>query len=192
MLALTREKCLSHLLEVPNLVQLYQNRDPIFVERTIEWLSTIEKTLSQLRHPFASYVAVERGKILAVADGYQETQVASNQQSKRKLKFATTLVVLCDVESELQNIVTEIDKQFQVWQEKMVQFLAIASSKQAIPLTVSAAKNEWLSEVWAMLKPLDNTQSMYNYLNFAMKPPDRLYILAALMENISCFEKQGI
>lgn len=189
MLALTREKCLSHLLEVPHLVHLYQNRDPIFVEQTIDWLTAVEKTLSQFRHPFASFVAVEKGKILAVVDGYQEEQVASSKQSKRKIRFATTLVVLGNVEGEMKNIVSEIDNQFQVWQEKMVQFLAIASSKQAIELTEGVSRNEWLSDVWAMLKPEDNTQSMYNYLNFAMKPQDRLYILGTLMENIVCFEK---
>lgn len=189
MLALTREKCLSHLLEVPNLVHLYQNREPSFVERTVEWLSTVERTLSQFRHPFTSFVAVERGKILAVLDGYQDAQVASEKQNKRKLRLATTLVVLCNVEGELKRIISEIDNQFQVWQEKMVQFLAIASSKQAIPLTADVSKPEWLSNIWIMLKPEDNTQSMYNYLNFAMKPSDRLYILGTLMENLACFEK---
>lgn len=185
MLALTREMIYGHLEKVSSLIDLYQNRDYVFIEKTIIWLTEVEKTLARLRHSLASYVAIERGKIIAVADGYQDPSIIlSDRRSKRKTTFATALVILCNVESTLMDVINKIDEQFQTWQEKMVQFLAVASTEVAIPLPPTEPRQKWLNEIWSSLGKTEKAKNMFNYLNSAMKPTDRLFLLNFLMENM--------
>ena len=64
MLAYTRERVIVHLHEIPPLIDLYQMHNPLFIEKTIVWLDSVENSLMQLRNPLASFVATERGKII--------------------------------------------------------------------------------------------------------------------------------
>ena len=184
MLALTREKLSAHLQEMPSLIDLYQRRDPMFINRTVTWFSVLEKILLQTRNPIASFVAVERGKVLAISDGYRDPSVPTSSTTKRKAGFVTTMMVLGRVEAVLLDTLNDIDAKLEIWREKMTQFVAVATNSHPIPLPPPEPRQAWLKEVWRQFSISVETQSMYNYLNAAMDASDRLYLLGELVENI--------
>ena len=186
MLAYTREQIITHLHELPSLINMYQEQDFRFIEKSIQWLVSVENTLIALRNPLASYVAVERGKIIASHSGYQNENISPEHLSKRKIRMATTALVLSEVEESLHQIVIDIEKQFSIWREKMAQFVAVATNNNsgAIPLPPTEPRNEWLKSSWANFAVSPETQGMYNYLNTAMSQSDRLYLLNELIENL--------
>jgi len=184
MLLMTREKITSHLLELGGLVDLYQQRDPVFVERVVKWLSRLEEGLSQLRSPLAAFVASERGKILASHDGLRDPQIMGAKLSIRKASMATASLILSRTEEVLRSAVVEIDKKFDTWREKMSQLLALASMKHPVPLPPTEPRQQWLKKVWVQLGKSEEAIGMHVYLNAVMTQSDRLYLLDELIQNM--------
>lgn len=184
MLALTREKLLSHLRDIPMLVNMYQHGDPLFAQKTVRWLEQVEETLVQLRSPLVSLVAAGRGKILATSDGYAGPGTSVERTPKRKVRNVTITMTLIEIETALRNKVEDIDAKFGAWREKMVQFIAVATTKDAIPLPPTEPHEAWLKTVWRSFHVSSEMKGMYNYLNTVMAQSDRLYILNELIENV--------
>ena len=184
MLALTREKLVTHLQKTPSLVDMYQQRNPAFVEKTVTWLAELEQILLQVRSPLASHVAAERGRILAVFDGYRDGQISTKRVTRRKASLATTMLVLGQVDTSIQKVLDDIDGKFAIWREKMAQFIAVATNSHPIPLPPTEPRQAWLREVWRQFAVTNETQGMYNYLNTVMSRSDRLYILDELVGNL--------
>lgn len=183
MLAYTRERILQHLGDVPSLINLYQQHDPDFIQRTIVWLSQVEGTLLQLRLPPVSSIAAGRARIVACLDGYYDGQLGNEKLSRRKASMLVTSLVVGQAQEQLSKIVVDIDAKFDVWREKMAQFLAVASVKKPIPLPITEPRDVWLKNVWKDLDLGDETQSMYRYINAITQLTDRLYLLGELIDN---------
>jgi len=184
MLAFTREKLISHLLQIPPLVDLYQNHDPLFAERVVDWLSELEESLGQMRLPTAGMAASERALILAIADGYRDQEIEVSSRRPRKAKQAAAALAINRMQSELRRRIEEIDEQFDAWRERMAQFIAVAINSNHIPLPPTEPRNAWLSNIWKSWGSNGETQSMYNYLNAAMTQGDRIFLLDELISNI--------
>jgi hypothetical protein len=185
MLAYTRERIVAHLHEMPPLIDLYQRHNPLVIDKSIDWLDSVEKSLMQLRNPLASFVATERGKIIATSDGYRDDAIALDHRSKRKVRMATTAVILSRVEESLHRLVIDIDEQFSDWRERMAQFIAVATNNSnGIPLPPTEPREQWLKSVWQSFTVTPETRGMYNYLNTAINQTDRLYLLNELIENL--------
>lgn len=183
MLAITREKVLEHLREVPRLADLYRDRDPAFRERVLDWLSQVEESLGRLRNPLASRAAAERTTILAVADGLREPGI-DGSVSVRKATRATVSLALRRVEEALRELVESTDRKLDEGREKMTQLLAVATAAQPIPLPPTEPRQAWLEKVWRSLETSNGTQGMYAYLNAALRPSDRLYLLDEIVTNL--------
>ncbi|MDY6857247.1 MAG: hypothetical protein SWO11_21605 [Thermodesulfobacteriota bacterium] len=183
MLALTRERISVHLQELPILIDLYQKHDSMFINKTVIWLFDLEKILLQIRNPLASFVAIERGKILAISDGYRDSNSQTVSTTKRKSGLVTAMIVLGRVEAVLLKKLDDIDSKFEIWREKMAQFIAVATNSHPIPLPPTEPRQSWLKEIWSQFSVTVETKSMYNYLNTVMNTSDRLYLLNELIEN---------
>jgi hypothetical protein len=184
MLVYTREKILGHLQETPALIDRYQRRDPAFPAAVLAWLAAIEETLGQLRLPLASLVAAERGRILAVGDGYRDPALLDERLTPRMATRAVASLALSRVQQALSARLAEIDAQFAAWREKMSQFLAIATTKVPIPLPPTEPRDAWLASVWKGLNVNGEVQGMYRYLGAAMQPADRLFLLDEVLGNL--------
>ena len=184
MLALTREMLNSHLQKMSGLIDLYERRDSLFIHNTVTWLADLEKILQQTRNPLVSFVAVERGKVLAITDGYRDPSIPENHTTKRKAGFVSTMMVLGRVEAGLLKMLDDIDTKFGIWREKMAQFIAVATNSHPIALPPTEPHQTWLEEVWGTFSVTAETQSMYNYLNTVMDKSDKLYLLGELLDNI--------
>ncbi|OQX64135.1 MAG: hypothetical protein B5M56_00745 [Desulfococcus sp. 4484_241] len=183
MLALTRERISAHLQKVPILIDLYQKHDSMFINRTVMWLFDLEKILLQVKDPLASFVAIERGKFLAISDGYRDPSSQTIPTTKRKSGLVTAMIILEKVETALLKKIDDIDSKFEIWREKMAQFIAVATNSHPIPLPPKEPRQSWLEEIWCNFSVTVETQSMYNYLNTVMHKSDRLYLLNELIEN---------
>ena len=184
MLFVTREKITIHLMEVGALVDLYQQKDPVFVERVISWLNRVEQSLQQFRNPLASFVAGERGKIIACKDGLREDKVEGAKLSTRKHMSATASLALSRCEEMLRAQVVDIDTKFDACREKMSQLLAVSSMQNPIPLPPTEPRQHWLRTVWSGLGRAEEAKGMFGYLNAMMSPSDRLHLLDELLRNM--------
>ncbi len=184
MQAIIRETLASALLKLPALVDAYQQRDPLFATQAIHWLGELEKAMQQLRLPLAAMLAGERAKVLAVNDGYRDPLLPGERLSSRKAQAATASLALNRAQDEARRLIAGIDAQFDLWREKLAQFLAIATQKTPIPLPPTEPREAWLAAVWRQLDVNGDTQGMYRYLNAALPASDRLYLLNELLTNL--------
>lgn len=186
MLALTREKMMDCLHEATSLVNRYQKRDPLFIEKTVEWLAATEEALQQIKSPIASFVAAERGKLIATTDGFIDPDITQNRHSKRKTQAATAALVLSRVESAIRQQVLQIDEKFDALREKMIQFVAVATANGSpyTPPPPIEPRETWLKTVWESFAVSAETAGMRNYINTALYPSDRLYLLDSFIDNL--------
>ena len=182
MLSVTREKLLSHLCELSGIVDSFAKRD-VYVQGVLAWMSRVEQTLQQVRSPMASAMAAERGRILAVADGLRDPEIAE-AGSVRKAERATTALALSRVESILRSRVDMIDQQLEMMREKMTSFLAAASVDVPIPLPPTEPRVLWLQKVWGVLGHHPGTGALFAYLNASLTRHDRMYLLDQILEDL--------
>ncbi len=187
MLAFTRERMMDSLSQISELINMYQRRDSQFIETTVAWLKASEESLLQIKSPLASFVAAERGKLLAASDGYINHEINPNRHSNRKTQAAMAALVLSRVESAVRNHVAHIDEKFDALREKMIQFVAVSTANGTPPYALPARfdpKEAWLKTVWESLRVTAETANMRNYLNTALNPSDRLYLLDSFIDNL--------
>jgi hypothetical protein len=183
MLFSTREILLDKLLKLPTLIDAYQRNDVDFVAQANSWLLELERSLSQLRNPLTSLVASQRSRIISAQEGYREAPLSSGRISRRRAINITTSLALGEVESALVGLIKEIDDKFDLWREKLAQFISVASTSVPIPLPPTDPLQGWLKQIWSSWQTIDETRAMYNYLNTAMAPNDRFQLLRELLEN---------
>ena len=183
MLAALREQLVGSLQEVPEVMNFYIKNPPIFVDRTIQWITKTEQTLQKFRIPTSSLLATERGKILATLDGYRDPEV-TDSKSTRKAMRATACLALSRIEPAIRADIHQIDEKFDHMRNKMAQLLAVSSSTSPIPLPPTEPKTLWLQKVWKNLAIQPETKGMYEYLNTALKYSDRLYLLEEVIDNL--------
>lgn len=184
MLAYTREKILVLLQETTPLVNLYQQRNPTFPAAVVSWMAQVEESLGQLRLPLTALVAGERGRILAAADGFRDPALMAERYTRRTATLAVASLALGRVQEDLRRKVAEIDAQFDVWREKMAQFLAIATTKAPIPIPPVEPREVWLETVWKGLNVNGELQGMYRYLGAALQKNDRIFLLDEVLGNL--------
>jgi hypothetical protein len=187
MLAFTRERMMDSLSQVSKLIDMYQRRESQFIEKTVAWLTAAEESLLQIKSPLASFVAAERGKLLAASDGYINHEINPGRHSNRKTQAAMAALVLSRVELAVRNQIVHIDEKFDALREKMIQFVAVSTANGSPSYTLPAPfepREAWLKTVWESLKVSAETANMRNYLNTALTPSDRLYLLDSFIDNL--------
>lgn len=183
MLVATREIILEKLLYLPHLVDAYQRNEVGFVVQTNTWLQELEQALSRLRSPLTSLVARERARIVAALDGFREPTLGEGKMSRRRVINITTSQVLGEVEVGLATQLQDIDRKFDVWRDKLAQFISVASTVKPIPLPPSEPRREWLQKIWKSWQDIEDVKAMYRYLNTVMASADRIHLLGELLDN---------
>lgn len=176
MLTYTREVMLGQLLQVPDLITLYQAQDPAFSTATLHWMVTTEEALKKLRHPLASQCSSQRAKLLAAADGIHADAAAAGGSSRKAARAAAALC-LSHVEGALRQKVSELDAQLQTATEKMAQLLALGSAQHPLPLPPTEPRSAWLQQVWQRLGHTPETRHLHGYLGALLSASDREAVL---------------
>jgi len=183
MLVATREIIVDKLLELPALMDLYQKGEVSFSVRAMSWLQDVEDALSRLRSPLTSLVARERARIIAAADGFRDPLNGEGRLSRRKSLNVTASLALADVEQGLVARVHSIDQKFDIWRDKLAQFISVASNIMPIPLPMTEPRQVWLANLWKDWQQIEETRAMHSYLNTVMAKADRLHLFGELLEN---------
>lgn len=178
-----REQLLEHLERVSELANLYATSDARFVDRTVEWLKEAEETFQRFRIPSASMAASERGKILSVRDGNIDAAVVDPKTPRRKALRVVACAALVRVEQEARNHVEKIDRDLDVFRDKIAQLLALASQRSPIPMPGAERREAWLARIWKSLEG-GETGGMYNFVNASLPLVDRLYLLDEIVGNL--------
>lgn len=181
---MTREALVEHLQYVSVLTDLYMKSDSAFVERAVNWLSDVEKSLLRLRDPLCSLVASQRGLLLAAKDGVHHPTIAEKPRSRQKAARASGVLVLGRVEEALRTRIAHIDEKLDEMHDKVAQLMALASSKRPLTLPGHAAGNQSLKNLWKELGANEETKSMYNYVGSAIGNADRIYLLQRVIVNL--------
>lgn len=183
MLVATREVILEKLLLLPALIDAYQQGDVGFPARAVSWLQELERSLAQLRSPLTSLASRQRARIVAAQNGYREAPLNGGKLSRSKGIHVTASQALGEVEAELISQVLLIDQKFDLWRDKLAQFISVASNSVPIPLPPSSPRQDWLKQIWQSWGTIDETRTMYSYLNTVMSLGDRLHLFGELLEN---------
>jgi hypothetical protein len=194
MLTVIREELTKHLLELPEITNLYVLQDPDFEVQTVGWLVMVEKTLSRFRNPSVSLAAAQKGRIMSARDGYVEPEFSGKKVNTRKVTRATALLALTQAESAIRQEVEKINMEIEPSRVKMTQLLSVASSIKPIPMPPTEPRTEWLKKVWNALSVSEDgtdTRALHTYLGVALHTVDRLYLLDDLLTNLISSSHEG-
>ncbi len=183
MLALTRETLVSHLHDVPGIVDLHSQHNPEFVARVVRWLEGVERSLLQLRNPLASLAAVQRTSVLAVSDGSRDPQISA-RVTARKATRAMASLAIGRMDTALRQTVQEIDRKLDKAREELGQLLAVATAEKPIPLPPTEPRSLWLEQVWRQMNVSGSTHGMHTYLSASLALSDRLFVLDEILSNL--------
>lgn len=184
MLLVTRHKLNHHLLQLPELIDRYEQHEAVFLDDSLSWLTAVEQTLLQLRNPLASQVATARSQVLATKDGYRDQEFLAATINLRHAQRATAAIVLGRVEAALRRVVDDIDTQLGGFREKMAQLLAVASQYTPIAIRQAQPREEWLRHIWSNIATTNETWGMYQYLNAAVPRSDLLALVGEVLDNL--------
>ncbi|MBP8829543.1 MAG: hypothetical protein KBG98_07815 [Desulfobacter sp.] len=183
MLVATREIILQKLLLLPALIDAYQQGEVGFADKAISWLHELEQSLAKLRSPLTSLASRQRARIVAAQNGFREGPLNGVKLSRTKSVNVTASQALGEVEAKLVSQVHMIDQKFDAWRDKLAQFISVASKSVPISLPPSSPRRDWLKQTWQSWGAIEETKSMYSYLNTVMSPGDRLHLFDELLEN---------
>lgn len=183
MLVATREIILQKLLLLPTLIDAYQQGEVGFAAKANSWLQELEQSLAQLRSPLTSLASRQRARIIATQNGFREALLNGGKLSRSKAINVTASQALGEVEAELISQIHIIDQKFDIWRDKLAQFISVASNIVPIILPPASPRRDWLKQTWQSWGKIDETRTMYSYLNTVMSPGDRLHLFGELLEN---------
>jgi len=184
MMAFTRLRLMEKLARVPQLTSAYAGRDAAYVDHVIEWLADVEKTLTELRNPLASMVAIQRADIVSVDDGRIPAEISDRVVNRRKLKRVAASQAMGRTEMALRETIADIDQKFDEVAEKLAQLLAVVSSVQPIAFPPYEPINKWLDEVWKGMSVVAETQGLFTYVSARLTLSDRRYLLQEVLDNL--------
>jgi len=182
-LTIFREELTNVLLKVPALFDEYARGDISFVDHTIDWHTSVEAVMVRFRSQSASQVAVQRGRILAAKDGYQDPALLKEKTSSSKAVRFTAMACLTLSEAAARLQVEAINGQLDPLRLKMAQLISVASALKPIPYPPTEPHTTWLLQVWDGLLVNGDTRPMFNYLKTSLALVDRLYLLDELISN---------
>ena len=184
MIFLTREMLLTRLDGFEQLVGVFKLRPLEFIPACSSWLTHLEQDLGRLRHPLKSLASVARGRVAALELGHVDAARSTLKQSRRKLAAAQAMQIAAECEQAIREAILDIDRRTAIWREKMVQFVAVATARAALPLPATEPRAQWLQRAWQSLQVTPETINMFSYLNTALSAAERRHLFDEIVQNV--------
>lgn len=183
MQALAREKLLSALLALGEVVTTYKKDSTRFVAAYFKWLEEAEESLGPLRLPLLGLIQSQKGQLLAIEDGLLPPQVQTEGSSVRKRQRAAAAALIDTMGTTLQNKLDTIDRQFDDARDKLAQCLAVLVGQQADFLNGLEADNAGVNRAWEAMQGIRELGPVLNYLTGKLPRADREYCLHEVLLN---------
>lgn len=118
----------AYILDIPSLVDLYDKKDPTFVEKLKQWFIKCEEVLLRYNKPQTSQMATLRGEIISATRGYFDPcfNISSESLSKRKASLSLAMFCLKRAEEILTGLVEPFEKQQEEARSLIRQILLVA------------------------------------------------------------------
>ncbi len=181
MLSVVREQLNEHLLRLPAVIDLYAANDASFIARAHDWIRDTEQRLQALRSPRASLLAAERGKLVAANEARPD---GAGRATTRKHARNVASEVLSVCEASVREAIADADRRLDDARTRMAQLIAVASSKQPIPLPPTEPRTAWLSKIWTSMAQVPEAAGMVAFIGTTMRRVDVLYLLDDLLSNL--------
>lgn len=181
MKSVIRERILELLNDIPALVDAYHQKQSHFSDNCLNWLRQAEQALASFRLPLTSQLAGLRGAMIAATDGLSEPD--SGTKSSRKQRSAQIMLLLQQAEEVLRRHCDQIDQEFEEYNEKLSQLLAVASAKRPLPATDQISQT-YLNSIWQQVKHSQDNTTLSHYINARLNDTDRCYLLVDIVSNL--------
>jgi hypothetical protein len=124
------EDIVTRLREVPNLVDMLEERRAGFPEAVLDWLKTVESSLENNHMPVVSQVAGCRAMLIEAARGaYTEEISFTGRPTARKVQDGVGSLVLQRTSDLLHAAIAEREATFQDAERISKQIIAVADAK---------------------------------------------------------------
>lgn len=183
MLTMFRESLRQQLALLPAVSELAARGEASFPDRAQDWLQKTEQALVQLRRPEAGLFATLRGRLASAREGFRDPQVPGELTSRKALR-ATASVYLSQAEELLRRALGDVEEQLGPLRGQLAQLVSAASLLALIPPLGDTPREPWLRQIWARIGQAEQTRGMATYLQTALTPVDRLYLLDELLSNL--------
>ena len=123
----------TFILDVPKLVDLYDQKDPGFLQKLKQWFLECEDILQRYNKPQVAQMAVLRGEIISAERGYVDPYFQiNNEKSKRKASLALAMFCLKRAEEILTEMVEPFNKQQEEAKNLIRQILLVANQNNIL------------------------------------------------------------
>ncbi|QLH06428.1 hypothetical protein [Nitrosopumilus ureiphilus] len=128
----TYEKLVLVSNQVPQLVDLYEQRNGIFTESVKLWLKNVEKIFKEAKSTKASEFSTLRLMILSGERGVIKNDSSSGHISKRKFVDGLGIQALTQSQNNLQPILSRSEEEFSQYKQLIRKMFAVASDSEFI------------------------------------------------------------
>lgn len=173
------EKLSERLSRIAPLMDLYQQGDAAFADRTLAWLDETEKAMSQLHLPAGAELSTLRGKILR-----SDEDDSLRRSAARRARFAAASAALERAESILRERVQAAEERLRFFEEKLCEGMTAFLLQTPLPAR-SGSYNAWLSETWQLVQQQQATRPLALYVAASLSPIDRSYILDRVLSRVA-------
>ncbi|WP_299008439.1 hypothetical protein [uncultured Shewanella sp.] len=181
MKAYIKEKLLDELTHSQALTQQYKNRDTNFIKNTLIWIEGIENEFSKLRLAFVGVISAEKAKLLSVIKGENLTHTTR----KIKEKNIAAVNTIDFINNKLYEEINAIDKNFEVWKDKIAQLSAISSKNNPIAIPIDGElSQDFLKTTWKNFGQASEGFHMHQYLSSILQQADLFYLLNIVINNL--------
>jgi hypothetical protein len=130
---LNLEEIQGLLLKLPSIVDLQEKRDPAFILRVKDWLSSLEKALGNNRMPLAGMIAGFRASLISAERGTMPEGVESRRHaSGGNLKEAAAVGAVRKAANAVYDAVKPDAERVSEAERRVRQLVAVARSKGII------------------------------------------------------------
>ncbi|PWN68465.1 hypothetical protein C1631_017380 [Chryseobacterium phosphatilyticum] len=132
----------EQLQDFPKIVSSLEKKDPLFVEKTLNWLKTVEDILSTNTISEVSEIAGFRSKILA---GKISDERGVNVK-KKQLKITANL--LYDSQNCVLNVLLPHERKMNECRDITKQLLALTAQTKALMYTNEVQFEDFIQRIW--------------------------------------------
>ncbi|MCQ8896990.1 hypothetical protein NQT62_11155 [Limnobacter humi] len=183
MQALAREKLLTALLSLGDVVNTYRKDSTRFVAAYFQWLENTDESVGPLRLPVSGLIQSQKSQLLAIEDGLMPPHVQTEGNSVRKRQRAATATLIDTMTLALQDKLQTIDRSFDDAQDKLAQCLAVLMGQQADFLVNIKPDNTGVAATWLAMNQIKELTPVLNYLTAKYPRADREYCLHEVLLN---------
>lgn len=165
------------LLQVPALVNRFEERDPLFPPAVQSWLAAVENTLSKNQMPVTSEIAVCRGALISADRGFSDGSAIKRGVGARKSKAAQACHLLKRATELIAETIRFRRGQVDEAGRVMMQIVAVADRLGLIPPEAGQNHTAYLQAVLQAISDRAELTSLVVHVTGLLGKADTLIVL---------------